>query len=487
MDLTILKNEEKQMNFLMFIIMIVILVATFAFVMLFISGTPKDSIVLLMAVTSILIRIFEKKLGRIAKYLYTSIMPVFGMIVITFANDGKFGAITQAYFMGLILAIAYYDVSVIKVNAIVTLVSNIAGMIIFPKSYLKMETLVVWIFIGIVYIVALIAAGLITRRTYDLFRTVEEKENEVSGLLDNVRLAFDKIQESSGSIYDSLNSFGSISEEIAASTEEISNSADSQINEVDGSLDIFNDLNEKILNSENRVSETVNNMNQLKGKNDEGIASIAELSEKFDENIKSTREVSQGIATLSQKSALIGEIIDSIHQIAQQTNLLALNAAIEAARAGEAGKGFAVVADEINALSAQSSEATKKIDEILKDIIGTVEQTSKIIDYNNVVVQESNDKLNDTVEIFKTILTSSEEVIKVTELLKNELENIVIIKDNLLASMKKLEAISEQSAERTAQISTSTEEQVAGVENVLQCMENVQNGIEHLSTILNGE
>lgn len=487
MELNILKNEEKQMNFFMFITMIVIPVAAFTFVMLFIQGTPKDSIVLLMAVASILIRIFEKKLGRIAKYLYISIMPIFGVVVIVFANDGKFGAITQAYFMGLILAIAYYDVSVIKVNAIVTLVSNIAGMLIFPKSYLKMETLVVWIFIGIVYIVALIAAGLITKRTYALFKTVEEKENEVSGLLDNVRLAFDKIQESSGSIYDSLNSFGSISEEIAASTEEISNSADSQIDEVDGSLDIFNDLNEKILNSENRVSETVNNMNQLKKKNDEGIASIAELSKKFDENIKSTRKASQGIATLSQKSALIGEIIDSIHQIAQQTNLLALNAAIEAARAGEAGRGFAVVADEINALSSESSEATQKIDAILKDIITTVEQTSKIIDYNNVVVQESHDKLNDTVEIFETILVSSEEVIKVTDLLKNELENIVTIKDNLLASMKKLETISEQSAERTAEISTSTEEQVAGVETVLQSMENVQNGIEHLAAILDSE
>lgn len=487
MELEILKNEEKQMNFFMFITMIVIPVAAFAFVMLFVQGTPKDSIVLLMAVSSVLIRIFEKKLGRIAKYLYTSIMPVLGMVVIVFANDGKFGAITQAYFMGLILAIAYYDVSVIKFNAIVTLGSNIAGLILFPKSYLKMETLVIWVFIGIVYVVALIAAGLITNRTYALFKTVEEKENEVSGLLDNVRLAFDKIQESSGSIYDSLNSFGSISEEIAASTEEISNSADRQINEVDGSLDIFNDLNEKILNSENRVSETVNNMNRLKEKNDEGIASIDELSKKFDENIRSTKEASQGIATLSQKSALIGEIIDSIHQIAQQTNLLALNAAIEAARAGEAGRGFAVVADEINTLSSESSEATQKIDEILKDIIKTVEQTSKIIDYNNVVVKESHDKLNDTVEIFETILVSSEEVIKVTDLLKAELENIVTIKDSLLASMKKLETISEQSAERTAEISTSTEEQVAGVETVLQSMENVQNGIEHLAAILNGK
>lgn len=487
MELEILKNEEKQMNFLMFILMIVIPVAAFAFVMLFIQGTPKDSIVLLMAVTGIIIRIFEKKLGRIAKYLYISIIPFFGAVAIVFANDSKFGAITQIYFLTLILAIAYYDVSVVKVNAIVTLVCNVGAMIIFPESYMKMESLVVWIFIGIVYIVALLASGLITTGTYGLFKTVEEKESEVSGLLDNVKVAFDKIQESSGNIYDSLNSFGAISQQIAASTEEISNSADSQIEEVDGSLDIFNDLNEKILNSENRVSETVNNMNRLKEKNDEGIASIAELSKKFDENIKSTQEASQGIATLSQKSALIGEIIDSIHQIAQQTNLLALNAAIEAARAGEAGRGFAVVADEINALSTESSEATQKIDEILKDIIGTVEQTSKIIDYNNVVVQESHAKLSDTVEIFKTILHSSEEVIKVTDILQNELENIVTIKDNLLASMKKLEAISEQSAERTAEISTSTEEQVAGIETVLQSMENVQAGIEHLSAILNGK
>ena len=84
------------MNFFMFILMVAIPIAAFAFVMLFIQGTAKDSVVLLMVAASIVIRIFEKKLGRLAKYLYISIMPVFGAVVIVLANDGTFGAITQA-------------------------------------------------------------------------------------------------------------------------------------------------------------------------------------------------------------------------------------------------------------------------------------------------------------------------------------------------------------------------------------------------------
>ena len=73
------------------------------------------------------------------------------------------------------------------------------------------------------------------------------------------------------------------------------------------------------------------------------------------------------------------------------------------------------------------------------------------------------------------MLHSSEEVIQITEVLKKELSNIVTIKEELLESMKKLEEMSEKSAETTTEISTSTEEQVAGVENILKSMGMVQN------------
>ena len=210
------------------------------------------------------------------------------------------------------------------------------------------------------------------------------------------------------------------------------------------------------------------------------------MGNKFAENIETTKVAATGVADLSQKSSSISGIVESIRSIAEQTNLLALNAAIEAARAGDAGKGFAVVADEINALSAESSDATGKIDDILQDIIERVNDTDKIIGRNSKAVIESNEKLEDTVKIFQTILTSSDKVIEVTDLLRTELEDIIEIKEHLLHAMEQVKDMSEKSASDSNEISIAIEGQATEVENILANMDVVRNGMNCLEHVLHG-
>ncbi len=484
MELSILKNEEKRMNLIMFLFLACIPCVAMGYVLLFNGGSARDCIVLIMVLADVIVKLLEKVLGKYAKYLYIAILPICGVVTIVCGNPASYGAMAEAYFLVLFLAVPYYDVSVIAVCAACTVLPNLVALFVFPDAYLAMYSLSIWIFIWLVYALAITVAVFIIQRARSLFLTVESKEHEVEGLLGNVRKAFEGLEESSGRIYDSLHNFEANTAEIAASTSQIADSADRQIRQVKGSLDIFGDLNSKIESSERQVIQTVETVQKLKEKNDEGIQAIEVLHKKFKENIASTHVALEGVESLVQKSNSIGEIVVSINQIAQQTNLLALNAAIEAARAGEAGKGFAVVADEINKLSSESAASTQKIDAILKDVTSTVNDVNGVMDKNTLIVEESNEKLNDTVKTFESMLHFSEEIISVTDLLKEELANIVSIKDRLSEAMEQVEQISQSSVLTMTEISSATEEQTAGVTDIMKSMEQVQSGMEQLSGVL---
>lgn len=488
MQLQAIKNEEKLVNNIVFAYILAVSIAGWSFVMLFLNGGIRECFFPLTGVCAIITKLLEKKLGGKTKYVYACIPPILGAItcaICSTPDSDSYVCITHYYMVATLLLVPYYDLKLIRFSTIVTLVVNVVMMILFPAGFLKLHSIIGWIFTAIVYLILFAGCTFISYRAITLFKSVEEKENEVEHLLDTVRSTFDSLQESTDTIFKSVSGVEELSQEIVGSTQEISASADMQIGEVSGTVEIFNELNDGIYNSQNSVNETVENMNQLKEKNDEGMASIATLSKMFDKNISSTQEAADEIKVLLKKSELIGEIIGSINQIAHQTNLLALNAAIEAARAGEAGKGFAVVADEINNLSAESTRATQKIDEILKDITDTIKHASDIMAGNQVVVQDSHEQLNSTVVVFETILHSSEEVMRVTDGLKSSLANIFEIKDKLKVAMDKVETMSKQVAESTTEISSSTVEQVAGVEEIIKSMQGVQKGMEDLATLLN--
>ena len=68
-----------------------------------------------------------------------------------------------------------------------------------------------------------------------------------------------------------------------------------------------------------------------------------------------------------KKNRMVKEILGMIKDISEQITLLTLNASIEAARAGQSGRGFAVVAGQMRQLVEQTSQATGRTEEILKE------------------------------------------------------------------------------------------------------------------------
>lgn len=147
----------------------------------------------------------------------------------------------------------------------------------------------------------------------------------------------------------------------------------------------------------------------------------------------------ESIVLLSEQSQAIGEIMVSVNDLAEQANLLAVNAAIEASRAGEHGKGFVVVAQEIKNMAEQSKQATSQVRAILRDIQKATSAAVMVTDQGN-----------------KEVGAVAEQSVEAGETIRKLTENLA------------------EAAQAAVQISASSQQQMAGVEQVAAAMQNIK-------------
>ena len=236
---------------------------------------------------------------------------------------------------------------------------------------------------------------------------------------------------------------GNASSDILSAVTEISAGAAETATAVTETTTTIEEVRQTAMVSNQKAQSLMESSQKASDSADKGRGSVKKLTEAIQHIDNQMNLISQTVVKLSDQNRTIAEITSTVADIADQSNLLAVNAAIEAAKAGEHGRGFTIVAQEIRSLADQSKKATQQVKEILNEINKSVNSTVGVTDQGARSVEEGIRRVKESGEV------------------------IDILADNV-----------EDAVEAAIQISSSTRQQMAGMDQIVPAMENIKRASE---------
>jgi methyl-accepting chemotaxis protein len=167
--------------------------------------------------------------------------------------------------------------------------------------------------------------------------------------------------------------------------------------------------------------------------------------------LKSSDDAREGGKAVAETVVAMKEIankISIIEEIARQTNLLALNAAIEAARAGEHGKGFAVVASEVRKLAERSQTAAAEISKLSSSSVQVAEKAGEML--TNILPN-----IQKTAELVQEISTASNEQNSGAEQINRAIQQLNQVIQQNATSSEEMASTAEELAVQAEQLQQS--------------------------------
>lgn len=266
-----------------------------------------------------------------------------------------------------------------------------------------------------------------------LYGSCNDMLANIRGLIMEVESIYDALTVSLNKVDSSSTTFSETTKDIQRSVHEVETGVGEQTESAGACLDQMDNLFTKI----NTVKD-----------NTTQIGEIAVSTE-------------NAIQELSVHSANIGQIVNSINDIAEETNLLSLNASIEAARAGNAGKGFSVVASQIRKLADQCLVSAGKITNIVNQITESTQDAVHAAQTAEEIVNEQAEAVAATSQSFHTLKLRIEKLSEnLTSIQSNStdmentgsstlhaMENISAILDETLASITSVASVTDKQSE----------------------------------------
>lgn len=292
-----------------------------------------------------------------------------------------------------------------------------------------------------------------------LYGSCNDMLANIRGLIMEVESVYDALSVSLNKVNTSSTTFSETTKDIQTSVHEIETGVGEQTESATDCLNEMDSLFTKI----NVVNDNTNEIGSIAASTqvaiNSGLTSMDNLNAKTKSTTDITDSVIQTIKELSVHSKNIGQIVNSINDIAEETNLLSLNASIEAARAGAAGKGFSVVATQIRKLADQCLASAGKISNIVTEITETTKEAVNTAQTAEEIVDEQVEAVAATAHSFQALKQHIEKLSEYLESIQSSSKDMETSGSSTLNSMENISAILEETLASVTSVANVTDKQ----------------------------
>lgn len=303
---------------------------------------------------------------------------------------------------------------------------------------------------------------------------------QLNNIINNTKNTVNDLKNIVSVMRESIENTSYASDDIAKAIEDVANGALSQAEETTNATQKVSDIANELSKIESNADELDNVAKVMKLVKDNAMDTVTGLQTANDEIVNDVNSTNNQVNITSESVLKIQEAVNVIKNIADQTKLLSLNASIEAARAGDSGKGFAVVASNIGELATQSSNSSKTIEIILKDLTKNYALIEDNMKNTTANVEFQSQKITEAHEVFNTLEKNINDTVVKVNGINDMIENINNSITGIVDIISNLSAISEENSANTEETMASIEELNATIAQIVdkaQSVENSANGL----------
>lgn len=284
-----------------------------------------------------------------------------------------------------------------------------------------------------------------------------EKDDEIGQLYTGFNQVVSNMQVMLHEVRETVEQSAAIAHQIQHGTHELASAAQEQSMQAQEAATSVDVMVQTIIDNAEKATETAQIAAASGQAATEGGQVVGQTVHNIQEVATIVAQSAGMVERLGVSTQEIGDIVNTINEIADQTNLLALNAAIEAARAGEHGRSFAVVADEVRQLAVRTSGATEQVRSMIQKIQHETQAAVVAMEQGNTEVKASQRLADQTSEALHAILSRTQSTVKQVTQIAQASEEQARVSEGISQNMERVSLVSSQSAQEVARIADSTE------------------------------